>query len=101
MVSKLRAWDEHCFIVRVLRAIETTLSPYTTRCCLTCSWVNTPARPAATTAPLNDDLQQIKEQMRQKELEVEELRKELREIKRQLGGRQIDSARRLQGSPCP
>lgn len=35
--------------------------------------------------PLHEDVQQIKDQMKQKELEVEELRKELQEIKRQLG----------------
>ncbi|MGC3975520.1 MAG: hypothetical protein QM771_14230 [Nitrospira sp.] len=38
-----------------------------------------------TTPPLHDDVQQIKNQMKQKEREVEELRKELEEIKRQLG----------------
>lgn len=37
VVSKLRAWDEHCFIMRVLRAIETALSLYTARSCLTCA----------------------------------------------------------------
>jgi hypothetical protein len=44
-----------------------------------------PAAIPATTPPLHDDVQQIKSQMKQKELEVEELRKELEEIKRQLG----------------
>jgi hypothetical protein len=43
-----------------------------------------PAAIPATTPPLHDDVQQIKSQMKQKELEVEELRKELEEIKRQL-----------------
>jgi hypothetical protein len=40
--------------------------------------------------PLKDDIQEIKEQMKQKETEVEELRKELQDIKRQLGGQQTD-----------
>lgn len=40
--------------------------------------------------PLKEDLQQIKDQMKQKEAEVEELRKELQDIKRQLGVPQTD-----------
>ncbi|MBS0168794.1 MAG: hypothetical protein JSR62_00450 [Nitrospira sp.] len=44
-----------------------------------------PAAIPAVTPPLQDDLQQIKSQMKQKEREVEELRKELEDIKRQLG----------------
>ena len=38
--------------VRVLRAQEGAQPPYTMRCCLTCSCVNSPARPVATTVPL-------------------------------------------------
>ncbi|MBS0180400.1 MAG: hypothetical protein JSR20_16720 [Nitrospira sp.] len=44
-----------------------------------------PTATPATAPPLHEDVQQIKAQMKQKELEVEELRKELQEIKRQLG----------------
>ncbi len=44
-----------------------------------------PAVIPAITPPLHDDVQQIKNQMKQKEREVEELRRELEEIKRQLG----------------
>ncbi|ULA69637.1 MAG: hypothetical protein LZF62_440094 [Nitrospira sp.] len=45
----------------------------------------TPAVAPAVAPPLHEDIQQIKNQMKQKESEVEELRKELQEIKRQLG----------------
>ncbi len=44
-----------------------------------------PTATPATAPPLHEDVQQIKAQMKQKEVEVEELRKELQEIKRQLG----------------
>lgn len=50
-----------------------------------------PAIAPETAPPLRDDLQQIKEQMKQKESEVEELRKELQDIKRQLGGQRAHS----------
>ena len=49
-----------------------------------------PAAAPAIAPPVKDDLQQIKDQMKQKELEVEELRTELQDIKKQLGGQPLD-----------
>ncbi|MCC2639970.1 MAG: exported protein of unknown function [Nitrospira sp.] len=53
------------------------------------SQTNTPTSP-----PLKDDVREIKEHMKRKEREVEELRKELQDIKRQLGVPQTNRSRK-------